>query len=56
MASTMTINDDDSLPNPELDYVKKNLISKRCISQREVSNAVAGSASSLSFAETCREN
>lgn len=34
MACTLTINDEDSLPNLELDYVKKNLISKRYISQR----------------------
>lgn len=33
MACTLTISDDDNLPNPELDYVKKNLISKRYISQ-----------------------
>lgn len=34
MACTLARNHDDSLPNQQLDDVRKSLISKRCVSRR----------------------
>lgn len=56
MACTLTRND-DGLPNPELHYVRQKYIYIKDTSPKEQTfTAVAGSASSLSFAVTCREN
>lgn len=57
MACILTINGHDGFSKPELDYVGQKYVYLKATSPKEqVFTAVAGSAGSLSFAVTYREN